>query len=109
MKMPILLIFALGLLVLGFGFSAFAEEAAPPSETDKLPGYYEFFMKSGELTRIKPELERDLKIEAGAIKPMAMDQPLPELALPLASGEKLKFNQYLDKRNLLIVSFRSWW
>jgi hypothetical protein len=75
----------------------------------ELPGYYQFFMKTGQLTRIKPEIERDRQIESGELKTIAIDQPLPEFVLPLASGEKLKLNSYLDRRNLLIVSFRSWW
>jgi hypothetical protein len=78
-------------------------------ESDTLPGYYQFFMKAGKLVRIKPEIQRDQQIEAGKLKSVLMDQSFPDIALPRASGEKLKFRSYVGNKNLVIVSFRSWW
>jgi hypothetical protein len=78
-------------------------------ESDTLPGYYQFFMKAGKLVRIKPEIQRDQQIEAGKLKPVSMDHTFPDMALPRASGEKLKFRSYVGNKNLVIVSFRSWW
>ena len=80
-----------------------------PPESDTLPGYYQFFMKAGKLVRIKPEIQRDQEIEAGKVKPVPMNQSFPDITLPRASGEKLKFRSYVGNNNLVIVSFRSWW
>ncbi len=78
-------------------------------ETDTIPGYYEFFMKTGKLVRLKTEIKRDQQIAAGELKPQQMSTPLPKWKLADSSGKDLDVHSLLDKRNLLIVSFRSWW
>jgi hypothetical protein len=84
-------------------------DSQKPPESNSLPGYYQFFMKAGKLVRIKPEIQRDQQIEAGKLIPVSMNQTFPDIALPRASGEKLKFRGYVGNKNLVIVSFRSWW
>ena len=66
------------------------------SEQD-LPGYYEFFAKTGKLTRLDSEVKRDEAVKAGKIVPVPMNQPLPDLRLPfrdhIAYGLKSEFPQ----------------
>jgi hypothetical protein len=83
--------------------------SAEPERAEGLPGYYEFFMKAGKLTRIDDEAARDERIEAGELAPIRVQEPLPNLVLPLASGEKLDLASYRDRKHIVLVSFRSWW
>ncbi len=83
--------------------------SAEPIRAEGLPGYYEFFMKAGKLTRIAQEEARDERISAGELAPVRVRKPLPDVALPLPSGEQLSLRSYVGKRNLVLVSFRSWW
>ncbi len=76
---------------------------------DELPGYYEFYMKTGGLRTLRQERARDRRIEAGEIRPVAVNKPLPHLSLPLSTGENLDFLDFKGKKNLVIVSYRSWW
>ena len=83
--------------------------ASEPERAEGLPGYYEFFMKAGKLTRIKDEAARDERIEAGELAPIRLTEPLPDLVLPLAGGGNLELASYRDRKHLVLVSFRSWW
>ena len=83
--------------------------ASEPVKADELPGYYEFFMKAGKLTRIKDEAVRDERIEAGELAPIRLTEPLPNLVLPLSRGENLELASYRDRKHIVLVSFRSWW
>ena len=77
---------------------------------EALPGYYEFFMKTGRLERIGPERQRDVLIDAGKLAPETRSDPLPAFILPNAAGEAVELRAAAEaERNLLIVSFRSWW
>ncbi len=82
---------------------------AEPPQADRLPGYYQFFMKSGRQVRIQQEVQRDRKIDAGEIKPISVNKPLPDISLPLASGRKVRLRDDRGRKNLVIASFRSWW
>ena len=84
--------------------------AAQESTTiDQLPGYYEFFMKTGRQVQIRAEKSRDEKIDEGELYPEAVEKPLPDLTLPSATGGDLRLLDYKGRKNLMIVSFRSWW
>lgn len=95
-------------VLLGIAAGGSVRGAEPP-QAGRLPGYYEFFMKSGRKVRIQQEVQRDRKIDAGEIRPIIVNKPLPDMSLPLASGKKLRFRNYRGRKNLVIVSFRSWW
>ena len=75
----------------------------------ELPGFYEFYMKTGAQETLRQERSRDRQIEAGELVPIRMNEPLPPLSLPLPNGEQLDFLDYKGKKNLVIVSYRSWW
>ena len=98
--------YGLTALLLGIAAGGTVRGAEPP-QADRLPGYYEFFMKSGRRVRIEQEVQRDEKIAAGEIRPISVNKPLPDISLPLASGGKVRFRNYRGRRNLVIVSFRS--
>ena len=83
--------------------------SAEPVRADRLPGYYEFFMKAGKLTRIAPEEARDEQISTGQLVPVRVIKALPDVSLPLPSGDPLDLRSYAGKQNLVLVSFRSWW
>ncbi len=76
---------------------------------DELPGYYEFYMKTGKQETLRQERARDRQIEAGELVPVRMNVRLPALSLPLPTGEQLDLQDYEGKKNLVIVSYRSWW
>lgn len=107
MYQPFMILLFLVLLII----TAFAQSvhAADPGEARSLPGYYQFFMKMGGQVRIQDEVKRDEEIDSGSITPQTMKMKMPSLALPLASGKKIKFSDYVGKKNVVVVSFRSWW
>jgi hypothetical protein len=76
---------------------------------DELPGYYEFFMKTGDQQQIRAEVRRNARIEAGELRPVTVDTAMPDFVLPLSTGGDLRFSDYKGKKNLMVVSFRSWW
>ncbi len=80
-----------------------------PVLMDGLPGYYEFFMKTGKLVELEAEQARNRRIDAGEYLPIAVNADLPGFKLPDAKGEELDFLSYRGQRSLVIVSFRSWW
>ena len=87
-------------------------QASPPQQEvilDDLPGYYEFYMKTGKQETLRQERARDRQIEAGELVTVRMNEPLPPLSLPLPDGEQLDFLDYKGEKNLVIVSYRSWW
>ena len=83
--------------------------SSEPARSAGLPGYYEFFMKAGKLVRIEDEVIRDERIEIGELTPVRVNEPLPNLVLPLAEGGSLDLASYRDRRHIVLVSFRSWW
>ncbi len=94
------LLFAPGLL---------AQEEQREVILDELPTYYEFYMKTGKQETLRQERARDRQIEAGELVTVRMNEPLPPLSLPLPDGEQLDFLDYQGVKNLVIVSYRSWW
>ncbi len=76
---------------------------------DELPGYYEFFMKTGDQQQIRAEVRRNARIEDGDLVPVAVETAMSDFVLPRPSGEELRFSDYRGKKNLMVVSFRSWW
>ena len=86
-----------------------AAVSGEPVRAEELPGYYEFFMKTGRLVRIKDEVVRDERIAAGELAPVRVREDLPEFALLTASGDRLSLSAYRGSKNLVLVSFRSWW
>ena len=95
--------------VLALGLSLSSLAAQQSITNDNLPGYYEFFMKTGRAVQIRAERNRDAKIEAGELYPVSMESQLRDLVLPEVSGGDLRFLDYKGKKNLMVVSFRSWW
>jgi len=91
--------------------AAQASRTTPQQEViiHELPGYYEFYMKTGKQETLRQERARDRQLEAGELVTVRMNQPLPPLSLPLPNGEQLDFLDYLGVKNLVIVSYRSWW
>lgn len=94
---------------LALGLSLSPLVAQQSTTMDKLPGYYEFFMKTGAQVQIRAEKNRDAKIEEGELYPESVEKQLPDLVLPSVSGGDLRFLDYKGEKNLLVVSFRSWW
>ncbi|MCP4455007.1 MAG: hypothetical protein GY809_26400 [Planctomycetes bacterium] len=69
--MPFAVVFGLAI-----GLGVVAVHAAQEDATQELPGYYEFFAKTGKLTRLASEVKRDDAVKAGKMKPVAMNEPL---------------------------------
>ncbi len=86
---------------------ALAQERGDASP--KLPGYYEFFMKTGKLTRLASEVKRDDQIQTGKIKPVAVNKPVVGLTLPDGFGNVHNTRSHIGKRNLVLVTGRAWW
>ena len=104
-------ILAPSLLTLGLFTSGLPAQRPVIEEViiDELPGYYEFYMKAGRQETLRQERARDRQIEAGELRPVAVNRPLPPLSLPLPNGEQLDFADFKGKKNLVLVSYRSWW
>ena len=102
----ILLVGGLGLVTGLFSVSVIgAEEDA----REDLPGYYEFFTKTGKLTRLSSEVKRDDEVKAGKITPVAMNEPLIDLKLPDGFGRLHGTRDTVGKKNLVLITGRAWW
>ena len=74
-----------------------------------LPGYYEFFAKTGKLTRLRSEVKRDEDVKAGKITPVAMNEPLIDLKLPDGFGRIHGTRDTVGNKNLVLITGRAWW
>jgi hypothetical protein len=74
-----------------------------------LPGYYEFFTKTGKLTRLQSEVKRDDEIQAGKITPVAVNQPVIDLKFPDGFSNVYGTRNYVNKKNLVLITGRAWW
>ena len=97
--------------VFGFVISLNASALSESQEDAKqdLPGYYEFFAKTGKLTRLTSEVKRDDDVKAGKIKPVPMHEPLLDLKLPDGFGKIHGTREYVGKKNLVLITGRAWW
>lgn len=87
-----------------------APAAAPELvEQDELPGYYQFYKRTGDQAELEAERTFAEAMAAGEYAPEHPDTPLPELKLPTPTGSDLRIRRNLGKRNTLLVTFRSWW
>jgi hypothetical protein len=83
---------------------------AQESESGRdLPGYYEFFLKTGKLSRLKSEVKRDEAIQTGTLKPVAVNKPVIELKLPDGFEVVHSTRAYVGKKNLVLITGRAWW
>ena len=98
-------------LMFNLGGRVLAEEPTEKQEpsTPELPGYYEFFMKTGKLTRLASEVKRDDQIQTGKITPVAVNQPIVELTLPDGFGNMHNTRSQIGKKNLVLITGRAWW
>jgi len=105
----------LALTLLAFASAALAAdggEQAPAGtggDAKSLPGYYQFYEKTGELVRIPAEVKRDDRIEEGRLRIRRFEAPLIEMELPDARGDMVDLRGYVGEKNLLITPFRTWW
>ena len=80
-----------------------------PACADELPGYYEFFLKTGKLSQLSAEVKRDEAIQAGSLKPVAVNQPVLELELPDGFNKVHSTREHIGKKNLVMITGRAWW
>jgi len=74
-----------------------------------LPGYYEFFMKTGKLTRLKSEVKQDDEIQAGKLTPVIVNEPVINLRLPDGFSNVYSTRDYVGNKNLVLITGRAWW
>jgi len=74
-----------------------------------LPGYYEFFLKTGKLSRLRSEVKRDDAIQAGSLKPVAVNEAVINLKLPDGFGAVHSPRAYVGEKNLVLITGRAWW
>lgn len=94
-------------LMCNFGGVVLAQEE--DGATPELPGYYEFFVKTGKLTRLESEVKRDDQIQTGKITPVAVNEPVIDLTLPDGFGKLHSTRDYVGKKNLVLITGRAWW
>jgi len=83
---------------------------AAPVFADELPGYYEFYKRTGSLVRLDDEITRDRSIAAdGEWVPVALEAPAPKLMLPGADGELLPLRVGGPGRHTVVTTFQAWW
>lgn len=109
--------FALALLTVSAGLAlatvtptgSVVDDTAPVF-ADELPGYYEFYKRTGSLVRLDEEIVRDRSIEAdGEWVPVALEAPAPKLMLPGADGELLPLRVGGPGRHTVVTTFQAWW
>ncbi|GJM23366.1 MAG: hypothetical protein DHS20C15_32810 [Planctomycetota bacterium] len=83
--------------------------ALQAEQVDELPGYYQFYKRTGDMAELEAERTFAAAMEAGEYEALHPGTPLVDLALPTANGVDLRIRRNLGKRNTLLVTFRSWW
>jgi hypothetical protein len=81
----------------------------PAIAQDDLPGYYQFFMKSGDLTVLNEERERDEEIASGDIAPVHVGKLVADFKLPDGFGNTIGLRDYIGKKNVVLTTMRTWW
>ena len=82
----------------------------PPAFADELPGYYEFYKRTGSMVRLDEEIARDRSIAAdGEWVPVELEAPAPKLMLPGADGELLALRPGGPGRHTVVTTFQAWW
>ena len=84
-----------------------ADTATGPAS--ELPGYYRWYKKSGDQTVLPPEAERDGRMQQGELGAETVEFPLPDLELPDADGNLVGLRDWVGKKNLVLVNYRTWW
>jgi hypothetical protein len=102
-------VFVIGALSIVLGVSSVPVFSAPGESGRDLPGYYEFFTKTGKVTRLKSEVKRDEEIKTGKITPIAVNEPLIDLELPDGFGHTHSTRRSVGKKNLVLITGRAWW
>jgi len=95
--------------VLGMRSLSSGAEPGPNKTEAELPGYYEFFMKAGKLSQLKPEVTRDEKIRAGELKPVYGNAPVLDLQLPDGFGQYHGTRDQVGRKHLVLITGRAWW
>ena len=108
MKKHLVFYIIAAIALLGFSKASKAEEQQEPTQAE-LPGYYEFFMKAGKLTRLKGEVKRDEKIQTGELKPVYGSEPIASLQLPDGFGNLHGTRDQVGNKNLVLITGRAWW
>ncbi len=74
-----------------------------------LPGYYEFFMKTGKFQTLEAEVKQNQEIQSGKIIPITVGKPVEDIQLPDASGKKISPRDFIGSKNVAMITGRAWW
>ena len=99
---------AVGIIVIPLTSGLVSPCCAQESVRD-LPGYYEFFLKTGKLSRLKSEVKRDDAMQAGTLKPVAVNEPVIDLKLPDGFNAVHSTRALVGQKNLVLITGRAWW
>ncbi len=88
---------------------ASAAEPVAIQETDALPNYYAFFMKTGRQETLSSEAERNEQIASGDLAPVEVGTPAPDFKLPDGFGNIVGLRDYVGKKNIVLSTMRTWW
>jgi hypothetical protein len=91
-------------LISGLGSPCCAQESVRD-----LPGYYEFFLKTGKLSRLKSETKRDEAIQTGKLKPVTVNEAVIDLKLPDGFNTVHSTRALVGQKNLVLITGRAWW
>lgn len=86
-----------------------ADDGAAGEADAELPGYYRWYKKTGDQTVLPPEAERDGRMQQGELGAETVEFPLPDLSLPDADGNLVGLRDWVGKKNLVLVNYRTWW
>jgi hypothetical protein len=77
---------------------------------DELPGYYDFYKRSGEYRRLPEEVDRDASLtEDGEFSAVEVDIEAPAYRLPGIDGELVDLRIGGEGRNTVVTTFQAWW
>lgn len=97
-------------LVIALASELISSSSAQASESGRdLPGYYEFFLKTGKLSHLKSEIKRDEAIQTGKLKPVAVNEAVIDLKLPDGSNTVHSTRALVGQKNLVLITGRAWW
>ncbi len=81
----------------------------PAGDETELPGYYQWYQRSGDLATLREEAQRDSQMEAGTLAPEALESPAPALTFKTPDGADWLLADHVGGGYTILVPFQSWW
>jgi len=74
-----------------------------------LPGYYQWYQRSGAMATLRQEAQRDGQMADGSLAPESLDVAAPAVTFKTPDGADWVLADHLGNGFTILVPFQSWW